>query len=153
MEEGALDTANWFKKVKQAWDQNRTENNRNKTYIDWLDWSGKLTARTVDARSLVVYTASAKNTNATYVDRASIDLPFVVKCTTYYFVPSGPQEGHFLASFLNSDYANEIIEDFQNRGLFGARHVHTKILGVALPKFDPKNAIHIEIADLGKACH
>jgi len=153
LEEGALDTASWFKKVERAWDQKKTENNKSKTNIDWLDWSGKLTAQTVDDRSLVIYTASAKNANATFIDRASIDLPFVVECTTYYFVPSSPQEGHYLTSFLNSDYANEIIEDFQSRGLFGARHVHTKILDVALPKFDPKNTTHTAIADLGQDCH
>ena len=62
-------------------------------------------------------------------------------------------EAHYLAAFLNSGYPNEVIKDFQSRGLFGPRDIHKTILDVALPKFDPMNKTHSEIADVGETCH
>lgn len=69
------------------------------------------------------------------------------------FASTSENEAHYLAAFLNSDYPNAMIKDFQSRGLFGPRDIHKTILDVALPKFDPKNATHMAIAQLGMECH
>ena len=77
----------------------------------------------------------------------------MVESKTYVFFTTSEREAHYISAFLNSDYPNSVIKDFQTRGLFGPRDIHKTILDVALPKFDPKNATHIAIADLGQTCH
>ena len=153
LEEGALDTAKWFKDVETKWASNRTENNRNVSNTAYLDWQGKLTTQALDAPYLVIYTASSKDASATVVVRDALDLDFVAESKTYVFFTKSEKEAHYLSAFLNSNYPNSVIKDFQTRGLFGPRDIHKTILDVALPKFDPTNATHIAIADLGQTCH
>jgi hypothetical protein len=45
------------------------------------------------------------------------------------------------------------MKDFQAKGLFGARHVHKKILDVYFPKFDEKDSNHVQLAQLSKTSH
>jgi len=45
------------------------------------------------------------------------------------------------------------MKDFQARGLFGARHVHKKILDIYFPRFDENNEIHLKLAELSKTAH
>ena len=45
------------------------------------------------------------------------------------------------------------MKDFQARGLFGARHVHKKILDIYFPQFEEKNKKHLKLAALGKQAH
>ena len=37
--------------------------------------------------------------------------------------------------------------------MFGARHVHKKILDVYFPRFDPADSKHLQLAQLGKSAH
>ena len=46
-----------------------------------------------------------------------------------------------------------MMKDFQARGLFGARHVHKKILDIYYPKFDDKDEVHLRLAELSKEAH
>ena len=46
-----------------------------------------------------------------------------------------------------------MMKDFQATGLFGARHVHKKILDVFFPKFNEKNKTHLKLALLGEQAH
>ena len=86
------------------------------------------------------------------IGRADHDLPLAVDHKTYMHACSSEKEAQYLSAFLNSGYPNEVIKDFQSRGLFGPRDIHKTILDVALPKFDPKNTTHTAIADLSKTC-
>jgi len=51
-------------------------------------------------------------------------------------------EGHFVAAFLNSDHAAEVIEGWMNLGLFGPRDINKRILDVRWPRFDPETPDH-----------
>ncbi|ABD56622.1 hypothetical protein Jann_3705 [Jannaschia sp. CCS1] len=153
LEEGALDTTKWFEDVEAKWASNRTENNRSVSNTAYLDWQSKLTTQALDAPYLVIYTASSKDASATVIVRNALDLDFVVESKTYVFFTMSEKEAHYLSAFLNPNYPNSVIKDFQTRGLFGPRDIHKTILDVALPKFDPKNATHTTIADLSKTCH
>lgn len=153
LEAGAFDTAKWFKDVERKWDANKTERNKSVSNSDWLDYSSKLTNQDFNLPYLVLYTTSGKDANSVVVVRSAHDLPFAVDHKTYMFASTSENEANYLAAFLNSDYPNAMIKDFQSRGLFGPRDIHKTILDVALPKFDPKNATHMAIAQLGKECH
>ena len=153
LEEGALDTAKWFKTVESHWNGNKTERNQTAKNTDWLDYSGKLTKQDFNLPYVVLYTTSGKDASSVVIRRADHDLPFAVDHKTYMHACSSEKEAQYLSAFLNSGYPNEVIKDFQSRGLFGPRDIHKTILDVALPKFDPKNTTHTAIADLSKTCH
>ncbi|WP_139269358.1 hypothetical protein [Pseudomonas aeruginosa] len=53
-------------------------------------------------------------------------------------------EALYLVGLLNSDAVNEIIKEFQPRGQFGARHVHTLPIGVT-PEYNPSDAAHADV--------
>ena len=45
------------------------------------------------------------------------------------------------------------MKDFQAKGLFGARHVHKKILDVYFPRFVASDKQHLQLARLSETCH
>ena len=55
-------------------------------------------------------------------------------------------------SFLNSNYANKKIKDFQTMGDFGHRDIHKRILKIPLSEFDSSNKNHLQIVKLAKDC-
>ena len=149
---GELETAKWFKNVEDEWVKNRTEKNAVTTAVNYLNWQQKLTEQDSKARYTLVYAASGKDANAILVDRQELDLEFFVENKAYGYVTDNYDEGNYLACFLNSDFANEMMKPFQSQGLFGARDVHRKILDVPLPRFNAANADHQHLAYLGKVC-
>jgi type I restriction-modification system DNA methylase subunit len=151
-EQGYLETAAWFKKTESLWKKDRTENNANISSIAYLNWQKKLTDQNLNAPFLVLYTASAKNANATIVRRTDHELSFIVESKTYVLYTNNLSEAEYLTCCLNSNFANDMVKDFQSRGLFGPRDIHKKILEIPFPKFDPKNPLHNELAGLGRAC-
>ncbi len=153
MIKGHLDTATWFKKVEDAWKENRTEKNQSINSINYLNWQNKLTDQAPNLPYLVLYTASAKDANATVVERKVLDMEFIVESKTYWFATKNKNEAFYLTAFLNSATPNSMMKAFQTRGLFGARDVHKKILDIPFPKFDKDNPDHLQLAKLSQKCH
>jgi methylase of polypeptide subunit release factors len=151
-ERGLLASAGWFQKVEEFWDKDKTEKSKNITYLQWLNWQSKITDQNLSKKYLVLYTASAKDANAVIVDRTKIDLPFIMESKTYWYSTNIKEEAAYLTAFLNSNFANESIKDFQSTGLFGHRDIHKKILEISLPQYDDKNKTHKEISRLSKIC-
>jgi type I restriction-modification system DNA methylase subunit len=151
-EQGYLEAAAWFKKVESHWTKDRTENNANISSVDYLNWQNKLTDQDLNKKYLVLYTASAKNANATVIQRTNHNLPFIVESKAYVFYTDNRSEAEYLTCCLNSNFANDLVKGFQSRGLFGPRDMHKKILDIAFPKYDPHNSLHCELVELGVAC-
>lgn len=107
----------------------------------------------LNLRFLVLYNASAKDANATVVDRKNIDIEFIVDTKGYWFGTDNESEGYYLTAILNSTAPNNMMKDFQSRGLFGARDVHKKILDVYYPKYSDKNIMHKRLAQLSQQAH
>ena len=80
-------------------------------------------------------------------------MEFIVENTTYVFYTNEIAEAYYLTAILNSTAPNEMMKDFQAKGLFGARHVHKKILDIYYPKFDSNNKVHQQLAALSKTAH
>jgi len=53
---------------------------------------------------------------------------------------------------VNSDYANDMIKEFQSRGLFGPRDIHKLIVKLPFPKYEKGDKAHGDLSALGKAC-
>jgi len=151
---GEIEMAKWFKQAENLWDDNKTDKNKKNevSLYKYLDWQSKLTRQNLNCRYLVLYTASAQDANAVVVNRKSLDLEFMVESTAYWFATNNLAEAHYITSFLNCGYTNKLIKEFQARGLFGARHVHKKILELPFPKFDSNNKSHLQLAEWGKQC-
>jgi predicted RNase H-like HicB family nuclease len=47
---------------------------------------------------------------------------------------------------------DKLIKPMQSRGLWGPRDIHKKVLEPPIPQFDSRNAIHRQLAKLGKDC-
>lgn len=153
MKEGYLNASKWFGNTENVWKIHRTEKNKTISSEDYLNWQNKLTEQNLNANYLVLYNASAKDANATVVERTKLDLEFFVESKGYVFFTHDENEANYLTSILNSAVPNEMMKDFQSKGLFGARDVHKKILDVYFPTYDEANKIHQQLAALSKVCH
>lgn len=149
---GLIENVKWFDKVENYWDANKTEKNTNISAAQWLNFQSKLTSQNLKSRAIVLYSASSKDANAVVVYRDELDLEFIAESKTYVMYSDNFDEANFICAFLNSNYANEAIKDFQTRGLFGPRDVHKTILKIPFPKFNSQNMQHLKLAKLGATC-
>lgn len=62
------------------------------------------------------------------------------------------EEGYYLCAYLNSNFANRRIKDFQSRGSFGARDIHKTIVKLPFPLFNSENPDHQQLAASGQRC-
>ena len=150
---GFLHAARWFSATEKTWGERKTKKNETITASDYLNWQSKLTEQNLNAPYLVLYNSSAKDANATVVKRSELDLEFFAESVTYVLETTQLQEARYLVAILNSSAPNEMMKDFQAKGLFGARHVHKKILDVYFPRYDKSDTTHRQLADLSKTAH
>lgn len=150
---GYPDAARWFKNAENIWDIHKTEKSKNMSSNDRLNFQRGLTGQDLNAPYLVLYNSSAKDANAVMVRRQDFDLEFLAESVTYALYTDSEDEAYYLTTILNSTVPNLIMKDFQARGLFGARHVHKKILDVYFPRFDVSDARHQRLAQLGREAH
>lgn len=154
LENGFRYASAWFADAEKRWDKNKTERNdaAGMTLQDRLNFQRGLTLQNPKARCLVLYTSSATDASAAVVDRRSFDYPFIVDHKTYWCECRTEAEAHYLSAYINSDYANEQIKEFQSRGLFGPRDIHKLIVKLPFPKFDKDDADHLALSALGREC-
>ncbi|CAP63711.1 putative restriction endonuclease/methyltransferase (plasmid) [Cupriavidus taiwanensis LMG 19424] len=146
--------AAWFSEAEHLWDKHRTEKNRKNGIglLRWLNWQNKLTDQNPSARYLVIYTSSGQDACAAVVDRQDFDAPFIAEHKTYWAEFGTRTEADYVSAFINSDFANFQIKDFQSRGLFGARDIHKLIVKVPFPRYDASNEMHKRLSALGRKC-
>jgi len=150
---GYRDANKWFTNVERIWDQLKTEKSKNMSSNDRIDFQKGLSSQNLNAPYLVLYNSSAKDANATVVKRADYDLEFIVESVTYVLYCTSLFEAFYLSAILNSTRPNQMMKDFQAKGLFGPRHVHKKILDIYYPKFNAKNKTHVRLAELSEKAH
>ena len=152
MGQGYIDTATWFKNTEKEWELNKTQRSKQMTYLDRLNYQNGITSQNISCRYIVLYTSSAKDANATLVDRNKIDFDFIVEHKAYCYFTDDEFEAYYLISFLNANMPNQLIKAFQSKGLFGPRDVHKKILDIPLPRYDLSDSSHMMLSKLGKKC-
>jgi hypothetical protein len=152
-EEGFLNASKWFQNVERFWEVSKTAANKDLTSIDYLNYHNKLLSQNLNAEYVVIYNSSAKDANATVVNRNDLDLEFLVDTKAYVYFTLNSNEAYYLTAILNSKIPNELMKDFQSKGLFGARDVHKKILDIYFPRFDETNEVHKKLAELSETSH
>ncbi|HML92941.1 N-6 DNA methylase [Methyloceanibacter sp.] len=154
LEKGFRYASHWFFDAESRWDSDKTDTNKQQgiTLSSYLNWQNKLTDQNPRARYLVLYTSSATDASAVVIDRTTFDHPFVVDHKAYRCECQTIEEAHYLSAYINSNYPNELIKEFQSRGLFGPRDIHKLIVKIPFPKFKRSDERHARLANLGRAC-
>lgn len=150
---GYLNASKWFMDKSRIWDLHKTAKSVNMSANDRINFQRGITDQNLNARYLVLYNSSAKDANATVVDRLNYSLDFFVESVCYVMHTDVQEEAYYLSAILNSSRPNELMKDFQAKGLFGPRHVHKKILDIYYPLFDATNEQHQKLAQLSKEAH
>lgn len=153
IKEGFLNASKWFQNTENIWKVHRTEKNEKISSENYLNWHNKLSDQNLNCRFLVVYNMSGKDAYSTVIDRKSLDHEFFIDYTTFRAEISNELEAYYLSAILNSATPNEMMKDFQAKGLFGPRHVSKKILDIYFPTFDAVNEIHTQLAALSQTAH
>lgn len=146
---GYREFAHWMERAETIWTEKRGAKDSH-TLLEWLDYSGKLTAQAPRQRHLVLYNAAGTNVSATYCDREALELSLVVEHKLYWAAFDDPSEAYFLTAVLNSAGANEAIKPFQSTGLLGERDIEKKLLDLPIPRFDSSKPTHRKLASLGR---
>lgn len=152
-QEGYLNAAKWFKNIEGVWDLHKTEKSKDMTNLARLDFQRGVVEQNLNLPYLVLYNSSAKDANTVVVAREDYSLDFIVESKAYWLATSNSAEAFYLSSILNSSVPNEMMKEFQTRGLFGVRDIHKKILDIYFPRFDETNEVHLQLAELSKTAH
>jgi len=136
---------NRWRTADELWETNKKSGNK-LDLLERLDYMGELSHQ-LDSEpgTRLVYATSGKPTAAVMHD------PGPVLDCTLFGVPCGSQsEARFLAAIINTPTVEEAVGAWMPKGQFGNRHVHKHLWRVPIPGFDPKDAGHVELAELGK---
>jgi len=160
--EGYSYLAKWLEKVEEEWIKRRGAKAENLSALEWLDYRKKLTSQEPGATYRVTYITSGTNLTAALVENRPIKFAingeeitfqgFVADHVTYYMETSDPNEAAYLVAVLNSPTIDKMIKPMQSRGLWGPRHIHTKVLELPIPKFEAENPQHQRLSALGEQC-
>ncbi|MGY0799698.1 N-6 DNA methylase [Lysobacter sp. A286] len=105
----------------------------------------KLTSQVWSDGWLVLMGAGGSNVCAAFAPAARFATDKTVIDQTLYWARVGSEdEAVYLTGLLNSSAVNEVIKEFQSRGLFGERHIH-KLPIEMTPPFDSGEPSHMEV--------
>jgi Xaa-Pro aminopeptidase len=163
---GFFGVARWFEEVEAIWHKSRTEKSEKRfpSLLDRLNYNDLLVTQSLSKRYVVLYTATGTNLVSSVIDKQALPCfivsgkeikpkGFIVDVKTWFFETESEMEGYYLSANFNSGIINEMIKPLQPRGLFGARAIHRRPLTLPIPKFDNKNRLHLELADIGRKAH
>lgn len=97
------------------------------------------------ARWLVLSNAGGTNPCAAYIDLDKMDKNrLIIDQTLYWYLAESEEEALYIVGILNSAKLSAAISDFQPKGGFGARHIHT-IPYKIIPRFDETDDAHMDV--------
>ena len=154
--------AGWLEKAEKEWVKRRRAKAENLTALEWLDYRKKLASQDPRPKYRVIYNSSGTNLAATALESKPIKLTmngqevnssgFLADHVTYCLETNEENEAYYLASILNAPKIDQLIKPLQARGLWGARHIHKKVLELPIPRFKSGNPQHLLLAQMGQDC-
>lgn len=159
---GFLNLSRWLTKVQEEWEERRGEKAEGINAIEWLDYRRKLTTQNPWAKYRVLYNTSGTYVCACVAENRPIEFDIagqkvmaggvLADIESFYLETDDINEALYLSTALNAPFIDKLIKPMQARGLWGARHIHKKVLELPIPQFDPSKKEHLQLAELGKAC-
>lgn len=106
------------------------------------------------AKYKVVWKAMSNDIFAGVVSQFKTDMGYktgIPLHTTSFFAPDNEPEAHYLCAIINSKPVRDFIKSFSSAGRgFGTPSV---MQYVGIPKFDPKDLLHLKLSEVSKNCH
>ncbi|MFA5787844.1 MAG: hypothetical protein WDA71_12840, partial [Actinomycetota bacterium] len=128
----------WMREAEDLW---RTHSQSGMTFLEQLDYFGKLTAQMPPAPVRLLYAASGTIPAAAVLkDRAG------TAEHALYWTACDESEARYLEAILNSESARTRAEHMQSVGQWGARHFDKVMLELPIPKFSPSDTLHAQLA-------
>ncbi|MCI3224354.1 N-6 DNA methylase [Streptomyces sp. NP-1717] len=138
------DLAMWWRNAERLWADHRSSDRL--SLIQQLNFRKKLTEQLPGAPLRVVYGASGM-----YVTAALVDDPnAVIEHKLYWGTVATRQEGTYLLAVLNSPYTTEVVRPLMSYGK-DERDIDKAVWELPIPDFDPSDAKHARIAEIGEA--
>jgi hypothetical protein len=138
---GMVGLANWLRLAEIAWQKNRNFST-NHEFIEQIDYFGKLSFQTNNNTIRFVYCRSGTNQASSIL----MDGNVIVYFSLYWCNVTTIEEGLFLMGIFNSETTRGRVSNMQSRGQWGARDFAKVIFNLPIPLFDPRNALHKELA-------
>ena len=152
--------ARWLETAESKWNQRRGEKAGRMSFQERLDRYKNLSSQTRH-KFTVVYGTSGTNLCACWIEGAgevsyrtgagSLSLRgVIIDQTLFHFDLDSEDEAAYLTAVLNSPSLDKAIKPMQPRGQWGPRHIAGKVFELPVPQFDPRNRIHLKLAELAK---
>ena len=140
---GQVETSAWFNQLDAELGTNRIR--------DRMDVRRKLTLQRYQTRAHLVHVGASGKIPCAGIQTSHRRTlyPFVADQTTYVYGTDSEEEALYLTGMLNSAALASGISDFQARGLFGERHIHTLAVA-AIPMFRASDEMHLAMARMAK---
>ncbi|MCL4534325.1 MAG: N-6 DNA methylase [Bacteroidetes bacterium] len=157
--------ARWLERAQAEWETLGGQKERGtatRTVLGRLNYSRELTRQNPLASYRVLYAKSGTNVCACVVDpeelrgwfasQAIQPGGFTVDHVTYGIELAALAEATYLCALLNAPAVDRLVKPMQSRGLWGPRDVHKKLLDLPIPRYEPTDARHQRLAQLGEEC-
>ncbi|MDX2679936.1 hypothetical protein [Streptomyces soliscabiei] len=138
------DLAKWWGEAEALWLEHRSSERL--TLLDQLEFRRKLSMQLPGTPLRVVYGASGMHVSAVLVDSPGL----VIEHGLYWGTVTTREEGMYLCAILNAPALTEVVRPLMAYGK-DERHVDKAVWQLPIPQFDPTNASHVRLAEIGTA--
>lgn len=142
LDRGYAEVSSWLEKVEDLWESNKSSN---MTYLEQIDYYGKLTVQFPVNPLRIVYTKAGKRPVACIVS----DTSAVIDHKLYWAPIDSEEEGHYLCSLINSKTVQSRVKEYQSVGQWGARDIDKYVFKLPIPRYDPADKVHSDLAKMG----
>jgi hypothetical protein len=160
---GFTHLANYLENVEEQWKSHATEESKETSVYEYLNYRNKVTIENPNASFKVLFGATAtflascvvrfKNKLTFCVEGKQINLKaFIVDTKTWYYDTENELEAYYLCGILNSKLVDDWIKPIQTLGQWGERDIHRRPLLLPVPEFKEKDPDHLMIAASAKEC-
>jgi hypothetical protein len=132
----------WWQLAEETWEKYRSSNRL--TLTQQLDFRHKLTNQLPPSRFRVVYGKAGMHVAAALVENNLA----VVDHTLYWGAVVNRDEGHYLCGVINTPTVTELVRPLMSYGK-DERHIDKHLWRLPIPRYDPNEAAHCRLAQLG----
>ncbi len=130
----------WMSSAEAIWKANAESGSM--MLVDRWNYHNELGAQFPIPRLRVVYAASGTIPAACLLRGSEA----VIEHAIYWAQVSSESEGLYLSALLNSETSRARVAEMQSRGQWGARHFDKVMFNLPIPRFDPSEVLHNELA-------
>jgi N-6 DNA Methylase len=139
---GKTGLAGWMTQAERLWKEHGVSD---MTLIERWNYHNELGAEFPIAAIRIVYSKAGTLPAAAIVE----DARTVIDHKLYWTAVTNRKEGLYLATILGSETTRMKVETLQSRGQWGARDFDKVMFTLPIPRFDPKNQLHKDLAAVG----